>query len=194
MKGVLSMKVMTILGSPKRNGNTAKVLGMFESMISNGHEVERIDIADSNVKGCIGCYACQQKTDEPGCVQKDDAVSIFERMMSSDAVVYASPLYCWSFSSQMKAFLDRHLCLVTGYGTPDYKSLCEGKRIALLVTCAGPVEGNADLIQTIFERINDYAKCSVIGKYVVPLCTTPDAIGPEATEIAEKMAADVVGS
>ena len=59
------MKVMTILGSPRRNGNTAKVLGQFESMISNGHEVERIDIVDSNVKGCVGCYACQQKPDEP---------------------------------------------------------------------------------------------------------------------------------
>ncbi len=188
------MKVMTILGSPKRNGNTAKVLGLFESLISNGHEVERINIAEFNVKGCIGCYACQQNTDEPGCVQKDDTVSIFERMMSSDAVVYASPLYCWSFSSQLKAFLDRHFCLVTGYNTADYKSLLEGKRSALLVTCGGPVEDNADLIQTIFERINDYGKCSVIGKYVVPFCTSPEAIGPEATKIAEKMAADVVAS
>ena len=88
------MKVMTILGSPKKNGNTAKVLGLFESMIANDHEVDRINIADSDVKGCIGCYACQQTPNEPACVQKDDAVSIFERMMNSDAVVYASPLYC----------------------------------------------------------------------------------------------------
>ena len=185
------MKVMTILGSPKRNGNTAKVLGQFESLIANGHEVERIDIVDFNVKGCVGCYACQQTPDEPGCVQKDDAVSIFERMISSDVVIYASPLYCWSFSSQMKAFFDRHLCLVTGYGTPDYKSLLQGKRSALLVTCGGSVENNADLIQAIFERMNNYCQADVIGKYVVPFCTTPDAIGPEAAKIAERMAADV---
>lgn len=188
---VLSMKVMTILGSPKKNGNTAKVLGLFESLVAKGHEVDRIDIADSDVKGCIGCYACQQMPDEPGCVQKDDALPIFERLMSSDAVVYASPLYCWSFSSQMKAFFDRHFCFVTGYGTPDYKSLLEGKRSALLVTCGGPVEDNADLIQTIFDRMNDFCKCSVIGKYVVPFCTTPDSIRPEANRIAERMAADV---
>jgi len=188
------MKIMTILGSPKKNGNTAKVLGMFESLIAKGHEVDRVEIADSDVKGCIGCYACQQVPDEPGCVQKDDAVSIFERVMSSDAVVYASPLYGWSFPSQMKALLDRHLCLVTGYGTQDYKSLVEGKRSALLVTCAGPVEDNADLIQTIFERMNDFCKCNVIGKYIVPFCTTPDAISSEAKEIAERMAADVGAS
>ena len=185
------MKVMTILGSPKKNGNTAKVLGMFESLVSKGHEVERVNIVDADVKGCVGCYACQQNPDEPGCVQKDDAVSIFERMMGADTVVYASPLYAWSFSSQMKAFLDRHLCLVTGYDTEDYKSLFAGKRIALLVTCGGPVEGNADLIQTIFERLSDYGNCNVIGKYVVPFCTSPDAMGPEASEIAEKMAAAI---
>jgi multimeric flavodoxin WrbA len=106
------MKVMTVLGSPRRNGNTAKVLGLFESLIVDDHEMDRISIADSDVKGCTGCYACQEKPDEPGCVQKDDAVSIFERMMNSDVVVYASPLYCWSFSSQLKAFFDRHFCMV----------------------------------------------------------------------------------
>ena len=188
------MKVMTVLGSPKRNGNTAKVLDLFESMIAGDHEVDRVNIADSDVKGCIGCYACQQRPDEPGCVQKDDAVSIFERMMSSDVVVYASPLYCWSFSSQLKAFFDRHFCMVTGYDTPDYKSLLEGKRSALLVTCGGPLEDNADVIQTIFDRMNGFCKCSVIGKYIVPFCTTPDSLGPEATKTAERMAADVGAS
>jgi len=134
------------------------------------------------------------KPGEQGCVQKDDAASIFERIMSSDVVVYASPLYCWSFYSQLKAFLDRHLCLVTWYNTPDYKSLLEGKRSALLVTCGGPIEDNADLIQTIFDRMNDFCKCTVIGKYVVPFCTSPDAIGAEATKIAEKMASNVAVS
>jgi multimeric flavodoxin WrbA len=92
-----------------------------------GHEVDRINIIDREVKGCLGCGTCQNKADEPGCVQKDDAVSIFENMMSADAVVYASPLYCWDFSSQMKALIDRHFCLMTGYGSPGYRSLLDGR-------------------------------------------------------------------
>jgi multimeric flavodoxin WrbA len=185
------MKIMTILGSPKRNGNTATVLEQFESIITDDHEVDRVDIASYNITGCVGCYACQQVPDEPGCVQQDDVVSIFERMMKSDAVVYASGLYCWDFTSQMKAFLDRHFCLVTGYGTPDYKSLLDGKRAALLVTCGGPVEDNADLIQTMFDRMVHYCKGNVIGKYIVPNCTVPDAIGSEAAKIVERMAVDM---
>jgi len=143
------MKVTTILGSPKIEGNTAKVLGLFEELIGRDHEVDRV-------------------------------------------VVYAAPLYCWGFPSQMKAFIDRHFCLATGYGTSDYKSLVEGKHTALLVTCGGPIENNADLIQAVFDRLNDYGQCQVVGKYVVPFCTTLDAIGSEAMQIVKKMAADII--
>lgn len=188
------MKVTTILGSPKRKGNTAKVLGLFEELVAQEHEVDRINIADFEVRGCLGCGACQKVTDEPGCVQKDDAVALFERMLGSDAVIYASPLYCWNFPSQMKAFIDRHFCLVTGYGGPDYKSLIEGKRTALLVTCSGPVENNADLIQETFDRFSNYARCDAVGKYIVPFCTTPDSLGDEAKVAAKKMAGDIVGA
>ena len=188
------MKVTTILGSPKKKGNTAKVLGLFEELIAKKHTVDRINIADYAVKGCLGCGLCRKTSDEPGCVQKDDAVSIFERMMVSDAVVYTSPLYCWGFSAQIKALIDRHFCLVTGYGTPEHHSLIENKPTALLVTCGGPLENNADLIQGIFDRVNNFSKGHVVGKYVVPFCTTPDALGEEAMEIAKKMESDIVGT
>jgi len=189
------MKITTILGSPKKKGNTAKVLGLFEEELVNlGHDVDRVNIAGYDVKGCLGCGVCQKKTDEPGCVQKDDAVAIFEKMMSADAIVYTSPLYCWGFSSQMKALIDRHFCLITNYyGGPKYKSLIDGKRTALIVTCAGPIENNADLIQSLFDRLNSYGNCNVIGKLVVPFCTIPDEIGDEVMETAKQMAADIAG-
>jgi multimeric flavodoxin WrbA len=186
------MKVMTILGSPKKKGNTAAVLGMFEGIIAKDHEVDRVDISDCDVRGCLGCYACQRTSDEPGCIQKDDAVQIFERMMDADVVIYATPLYGWSFPAQIKALLDRHICLVTGYGTPDQNSLVAGKKVALLVTCGGPVEKNADLIQEIFNRMSDFLKGDTAGKYVVPFCTTPDEMGDQATGIAKQMAGDIV--
>jgi multimeric flavodoxin WrbA len=186
------MKIMAILGSPKKNGNTAAVLGKFEELIAKDHAVDRVNITDCDVKGCAGCYACQSTPDEPGCVIEDDAGPILERMMDADALVYATPLYCWSFTAHIKALLDRHLCLVTGYGTPDHKSLIAGKKVALLVTCGGPVENNADLIQGIFDRMFDFLKGDVVGKYIVPFCTTPDEMGDKAGETAKQMAGDIV--
>ncbi len=185
------MKVMTILGSPKKKGNTAAALDMFEEVIAKDHEVDRVNISDCDVNGCLGCYACQRKPNEPGCIQKDDAGQILERIMDADAVIYATPLYGWSFSAQTKALLDRHICLVSDYGTPDQGSLIAGKKVGLLVTCGGPVENNADLIQGIFDRMVGFFQGDIAGKYVVPFCTTPKEMGNQAAEIAKQMAEDI---
>ena len=185
------MKILTILGSPKKNGNTARVLGMFEGLVADGHDVDRLNIADVEVAGCVGCYACQEHPDEAFCAQKDDAQGIYDRILTADAVVYAAPLYMWGFPAGIHALLERHLALVTGYSGPNYKSLIEGKRVALLVTSGGPVENNAELIQAVFDRLADWGQVDVVGKYMVPDCTTPDAL-PAAAEIAaKKMAEDL---
>ncbi len=188
------MAILTILGSPRMMGNTAGVLSMVEQELAGRHPVERLAITSKRVHGCLGCGSCQKASDCPGCVQKDDAVAVFERMMAADAVVYSSPLYCWGFSAQMKAFIDRHFCLVTGFGTPAHNSLITGKPVALLVTCAGPVENNADVIQTIFDRVCNYGKSRVVNKTVVPFCTTPDALGEDARAAARKLAGDLLGA
>jgi multimeric flavodoxin WrbA len=115
-------------------------------------------------------------------------------MLAADAVIYSTPLYCWGFSSQMKALIDRHYCLVTGFGTPDHRSLLAGKPVALLVTCAGPVEGNADVIQTLFNRLCQFDQARIVNKTVVPQCTTPDALGEDARAAARKLAGDINGA
>ena len=187
------MKIITILGSPRKKGNTAKVLSMFEDKVGNNHEVERLNVTKYNVGGCLGCYKCQENKDEPGCVQKDDALTIFEKMIQADAIVYASPLYCWSFTSQIKPLIDRHFCLVTGAGTPDHDSLISGKPAALLVTCAGPIEGNCDAIQSIFTGFTDYAKLMAKGNFILPFCTTPDDISAEGVKLAGNLAKAITG-
>ncbi len=188
------MKIIVILGSPRKKGNTAKVLSMFEDKVGNNHEVERINITRYKVGGCLGCYKCKEKKDEPGCVQKDDALTIFEKMIQADAIVYASPLYIWSFTSQIKPLIDRHFCLISGDGTPDQDSLISGKPVALLVTCAGPIEGNCDAIQGIFTGFADYAKLIAKGNYILPFCTTPDEIGANGEELAENLAKAIIGN
>jgi len=80
------MNILTILGSPRKKGNTAGALDMVEQELSGWHQVERLALASVKVNGCLGCEACQKVTDRPGCVQKDDAVAVFERMMAADAV------------------------------------------------------------------------------------------------------------
>jgi len=89
-------------------------------------------------------------------------------------------------------FLIRMGAKIKGYGTPSGKSLLEGKPVALLVTCDGPIANNADLIQEVFDRVSDYCKCRVVGKYVVPFCMNAQSIDTAGMEIANKMAGDIL--
>ena len=189
------MKVATLMGSPRKKGNTASVLESFEDLLrESGHEVDRINIVDYRVKGCVGCQSCQRKaSDELWCKQEDDAVKIFDRLVAADAVVYASPLYTYSFPAQMKALIDRQNCLVKYGGADGGIAWLKGKRTALLVTCGGVAEENADLIQTAFERESRYQQMVVVGTYVVAECTTPDELGDKAIDTAKRMATDIVG-
>jgi multimeric flavodoxin WrbA len=187
------MNIVTLLGSPRKRGNTATVLGWFEGQVAPAHRVERIDVVDHTVHGCRGCNACHKVLDAPGCRQGDEAVAIFQRMMAADLVVYATPLYNWSFTAQLKALMDRHYCLVKWQGGARIKALLAGRRTALLVTCADGVEDNADLIPQIFEREMDYLGCKVAGQYVVPHCTRPSELGEAAAQAARTMARELVG-
>jgi multimeric flavodoxin WrbA len=187
------MKITTILGSARKKGNTATVLAKFEDIaVSNGHEIDRINITNYKLNGCIGCDKCQSILDQPGCVQKDNMLSIFKRMIASDVIIYSTPLYAWSFTAQIKPLIDRQYCLVKNYDTSEYKSFLKDKKVALLVTCGGEYLRNADLIPIIFKRESDYLGCVVVGTYVVELCTTGNRFGINSDEIIQRMAEDII--
>jgi len=189
------MKIVTILGSPRKKGNTAKVLELFENnLVSQGHEIDRINITSYNLKGCLGCDKCKKVVDVPGCIQKDDMMALFDRMISADAIVYGTPLYWWGFTAQLKTLIDRQYCLIKNDETPEYKSFLKGKREALLVTCADLIEDNADLIPVMFERKCSYTASKAVGKYILPSCTSPDEMVEAAKEIAGKMAQEILGT
>ncbi len=190
------MKVLAINGSPRKNGNTGTVLDWVEEELrARGHQVEHLHIDDHKLEGCVSCYKCQMDPGELICSIQDGGVEIFERMKACDAVIYATPLYCWGFTAQIKPLIDRHFCLATGAGDPStHKSHIESKRVALLVTAAGQEgEGNSELITEVFKRLADYVKTKVVAQLVVPFCTTPDNLTEKhrgkARAFAEKIVA-----
>ena len=69
-----------------------------------GHQVEQISLKDKTVGFCKGCLACQ-KTQK--CVLKDDAAEMAEKIMQADTLVFATPIYYYEMSGQMKTLLDR---------------------------------------------------------------------------------------
>ncbi|MBN2566422.1 MAG: flavodoxin family protein [Candidatus Eisenbacteria bacterium] len=184
------MRIVTIQGSPKKDGNTAAVLALFEREVGDHHEIDHVDVADLSLVGCQGCYECQQNPNEPACATKDDMLRVVDRILAADAVVYATPLYMWGIASKMRGLMERHFCLVTGYGGPELESLVEGKKIAFLVTCGGPIADNADVIQVVFDRFADFGRWEVVGKYVADRATRPDRATEFAGDTVKKMVDD----
>ena len=190
------MKVLCLQASPRKKGSTATMLGWVEeALAAAGHETERVEVAKRDISGCISCFRCQQDPDELICAVADDAQAILKSMTEADAIVYATPLYCWDFAGQIKPLLDRHLSLVTGYLDPaTHRSHIEGKRLALLVTCGGPVgEGNTDTISTIFGRMAGFAKADLAAELIVPGCMSADDLTEEHKGQAAEFAAQVAG-
>ncbi len=187
------MRFVTIMGSPRKDGNTAKVLAWTEKELqARGHEVVRIDIVDADIAYCDGCFSCQDADAGTGCPQEDDAKTVFGRMVEADGVILASPLYCWGFSAPMKALLDRGVCLIQRPSGGDAVYLLEGRRAGLLVTAGGPEEGNADLIVETFKRYTEYVRCEAKGCLVVPYCRKGTELGPNVQVQARDFAQDLL--
>lgn len=187
------MNILTILGSPKKKGNTSRVLQYFEKAArKKGHHVARINLIDHTIGLCRECHACTKITEKPGCVQRDDVQTIFDKMFDADEIVYASPLIGWDVSSLMKTFMDRHYSIVKGFvGAPVHKSFIDGKSISLLMSCMGPIENNCDLVQVFFDRFGSHVKAGRVRKYVVPKSIAPD-FADRAQEGAIKMAKEII--
>ena len=99
------MKITILMGSPNRNGSTSILTDEFKRGAEEaGHTCEVIDVCHANIHPCTGCVACGY---EGPCVQKDDVEGIRSKLLSSDMLVFATPLYYYGMTAQLKAVVDR---------------------------------------------------------------------------------------
>ena len=100
------MKVVVLNGSPHKKGNTAAAISeLVAGAREAGNEVEVVDLAGKKVAGCLGCKYCF--THDGVCVQKDDMADVLAALDAADAVIFASPIYWFDMTAQLKAAIDR---------------------------------------------------------------------------------------
>lgn len=102
-------KILVIQGGGRPNGNTAQLVASFaKGAEESGHSVEVISLLKNEVKGCLGCNACRYG--KP-CIQKDSFNDLVPKILAADCLVFASPLYFWTISARLKAFIERFYCI-----------------------------------------------------------------------------------
>lgn len=100
------MRIVVLNGSPRAKGNTELLSESFiKGATEAGHETELINLRGKKVAGCLGCKYCHEHDGE--CVQKDDMKGILESLNKADMVVFASPIYWFDITAQLKAVIDK---------------------------------------------------------------------------------------
>ena len=118
--------VLIISTSPRKGGNSDMLATEFAKGAKEaGNEVDVVNLAGKKIEFCRGCLSCV-KTQK--CVIDDDAAEIRDKMLHADVIVWATPIYYYCISGQMKTMIDR--------GNPLYTSDYKFRDIYLLATAA----------------------------------------------------------
>lgn len=139
------MKVLIVNSSPRKGGNCEVLCRQFKSGAEeSGNNVEYVAINDIDISPCKACYACLQTKK---CAIKDGFEEVFAKLMDADVIVLASPVYFYSVSAQLKAFIDR--CFVNYMGLKN-------KRFYFIITAA---DSNVSAADGTLKDLRGYLKC-----------------------------------
>lgn len=151
-------KILIVHGSPRKGGNSQMLADAFaKGAIEAGHEVTQIDAGQAKVNGCLACEYCFKH--EGACVQQDDMQEFYPLLREVDTLVFATPMYYYSWPAQIKAFMDRMFCgVVKPFGI---------KRSALLLCFEDKDITTADGVVACYRISSNYCKWENLGEVLV---------------------------
>lgn len=121
------MKNIVVISTSLRVSSNSDLLAeeFLKGAESAGHKVEKVELLGTQIAFCRGCFACSKLGQ---CVIDDDVNDIMKKVMHADVVVWATPIYYYEMSGQMKTLIDR----MNAMYNLDYKF----REVYLLTTAA----------------------------------------------------------
>ena len=163
-------RILGVLGSPRKNGNTH---GMLETILSSaehaGAATELVMLGDLAIGDCIGCHACWRGR---GCSLDDDMIGLYDRIAESDAIVFGTPVYWYGPTAPMKAFLDRFVY----FNCPENRASIRGKQAALAAPWEESGQEAAMPLVRMFELSIAYLEMTLAGTVLAPGVGAPGDI------------------
>jgi multimeric flavodoxin WrbA len=155
-------KILGIVGSPRRNGNThILVAEILEGVRSEGAMGDILFLDDLEIQECDGCHACWEGKE---CSKHDDMNRIYPRIMECDGIIFGTPVYWYGPTALMKGFVDRFVY----FNSPENRARIHGKSAVLAVPFEEEDSETAALLVTFFEKSLRYLEMNLIGKIIVP--------------------------
>ena len=181
------MKIIALHGSARRGGNTDILLEHAATGArEEGADVLFIRTAELRIAGCRGCDKCK----ETGrCVQQDDMQAFYDDFLAADGYIFATPIYGWGPSGQIKLFLDRLYALVGPLQQRDEKDC----KYAALITAFGASDpSTADETVGMFKKICRHVRVDLIDDLRVTAQEQGEVLSkPKELEKAERLGRDI---
>lgn len=148
-------KVLVISTSLRKGGNSETLADAFaDGAGAAGNAVEKISLVGKQIGFCKGCLACQNTQ---RCVIHDDADIIAQKMLTADVLVFATPIYYYEMSGQMKTLLDR--------ANPLYSAEYAFREVYFLSSAAeDDAETDAKAVNGLQGWIDCFEKVHLAGK------------------------------
>lgn len=158
------MKIVVLIGSPNKNGSTNLIAKELEKgAVEAGHKVVMLDVAHANVGVCVGCVACGYNGP---CIKKDDMKMIKQEILSTDMLVFATPLYYYGMSAQLKKVVDRFCSFNSSLQSKHMKS-------ALLAVAWNSDSWTFDALENHYKTLVRYLNLKDQGMILGRGCVTP---------------------
>jgi len=152
----MAKSIMILCGSPRAKGNTNTIVGwVADAAKAAGADVEVVDAANLDYKanGCTACMGCQ-KSETFECVIEDEASDVLRRLARADVVVFATPVYFFGPTAQLKLLLDRMFCLVKiNPADGSVRHARDDQACALIATAGGGMDDGLALVVKTFETV-----------------------------------------
>ena len=187
------LKVLGLLGSARKGGNSDLLLQeVLSGATSEGAEVESVRLPNLKINPCLNCGGCD---DSGTCVQKDDMQELYNKLLTYDIIILASPIYFMGISAWAKAMIDRCQALwVRKYKMDKLPEAPRSQRKGVFVSVSGMkkptvFDGARLTVQSFFATIH----VTYLGDLVFPgidakgdIANHPSALG-DANKLGQRL-------
>jgi len=179
------MRITVLIGSPRKGGNTEMLADAFiEGARMAGAEVTKYSLRGKKIAPCVNCDYCHSHS---SCILADDMTEVYELLQKTDSVVFATPIYFYTMSAQLKALLDRLY-------NPIRDTLAI-RLTALLAVCADDTQRAFDPLRATFAAIEDYLGWRRVGEVTVDSVTAKgDIVGHDGLAKARALGAKLAAT
>lgn len=183
-------RVMIALGSPRKQGNTACLVeAVADGAREAGADVEVLDVAHMSISPCASCFACE-KSDKYECVIDDAMKPLYARLVETDALALATPVYWLGPAAQIKIFWDRlYGCVKFDAEAGKFVSgMKGGAKFAGIITAGGDPFDGADVIAAMLRRSAVALEMEYAGTMLATGCGGPEKLREDAAQMEKARA------